>query len=467
MRMLLLLALPGRAAEGFDGHHLKPTPSPGAPLDLVATWRPSDARGPTLAVSGLVERSDGALVRVVRDWDGVTEQSLLDDLVTLNLGVLAGWGPRVALGDLRLAAPVGLRVPRGGGLGLALVPFLDLPTGDEALLLGAPGLSGGGLLAAGLHGRRATVDANLGLDSGARQPWLNQPAGARLLGGLGGAYAPREWIGLRLEATYRTAAATGLRPDQASPAELLLSAGGVASGDLRWTVGGAAGLTQGAGAARFRGYAGLTYALGPDEGGDADLDGVIDALDACVREPEVRNGYADADGCPDALAGWTLFVIDHEGQPVVGAEVRVDQQVLAADGAGLVRLEGRVPGAALTGTVRGAGYQVGAFHTPPLPEGESAATVRLAWLPGTTRFLILDPAGAPLDAAVTLTGPGTQLTAAPDAAGVLQIVLNPGHWSVEVSAPGHTASRFGLDISHERADLNRVEVTLFPPEPAR
>ena len=151
---------------------------------------------------------------------------------------------------------------------------------------------------------------------------------------------------------------------------------------------------------------------------------------------------------------------------MVGAEVLVDQQILRVNGAGLVRLEGRPPGVRLTGTVRAQGYQVDAFYTPALPEGESAATLRLAWLPGTTRFQIFDPEGAPLEASVSLKGPGTELTRTPDASGALQLVLNPGHWSVEVSAPEHTPSRFGLDISSERAELNRVEVTLFPPEPA-
>ncbi len=34
---------------------------------------------------------------------------------------------------------------------------------------------------------------------------------------------------------------------------------------------------------------------------DADSDGILDPNDRCVREPETRNGFEDADGCPDEL----------------------------------------------------------------------------------------------------------------------------------------------------------------------
>lgn len=34
---------------------------------------------------------------------------------------------------------------------------------------------------------------------------------------------------------------------------------------------------------------------------DADGDGILDPVDKCVNEPETRNGFEDADGCPDEL----------------------------------------------------------------------------------------------------------------------------------------------------------------------
>jgi OOP family OmpA-OmpF porin len=37
----------------------------------------------------------------------------------------------------------------------------------------------------------------------------------------------------------------------------------------------------------------------PDK--DSDLDGIPDRLDKCPNEPETKNGYQDADGCPDVI----------------------------------------------------------------------------------------------------------------------------------------------------------------------
>jgi outer membrane protein OmpA-like peptidoglycan-associated protein len=37
----------------------------------------------------------------------------------------------------------------------------------------------------------------------------------------------------------------------------------------------------------------------PDK--DTDLDGIPDRLDKCPNEPETKNGYQDADGCPDDI----------------------------------------------------------------------------------------------------------------------------------------------------------------------
>ncbi|MEZ4454386.1 MAG: OmpA family protein [Nannocystaceae bacterium] len=40
--------------------------------------------------------------------------------------------------------------------------------------------------------------------------------------------------------------------------------------------------------------------VGP-QGGDADGDGIVDAVDRCPDDPETRNGFEDVDGCPDAI----------------------------------------------------------------------------------------------------------------------------------------------------------------------
>ena len=53
---------------------------------------------------------------------------------------------------------------------------------------------------------------------------------------------------------------------------------------------------------------------------DRDVDGLPDARDACPTVAEVQNGWADDDGCPDALARLLVRVVSG-GEPVAGALV--------------------------------------------------------------------------------------------------------------------------------------------------
>jgi outer membrane protein OmpA-like peptidoglycan-associated protein len=71
-----------------------------------------------------------------------------------------------------------------------------------------------------------------------------------------------------------------------------------------WTVGiaGDLGLTQGYGSPFYRVLGTIGWASGSTEivdDDDADEDGIIDAIDRCVNDPEDRDGFADGDGCPD------------------------------------------------------------------------------------------------------------------------------------------------------------------------
>jgi OmpA-OmpF porin, OOP family len=65
-----------------------------------------------------------------------------------------------------------------------------------------------------------------------------------------------------------------------------------------WAVaaGGGTGLVKGVGSPDLRVFASLGYA--PDVR-DSDGDGVVNGRDACVLEPEDKDGWEDSDGCPD------------------------------------------------------------------------------------------------------------------------------------------------------------------------
>jgi outer membrane protein OmpA-like peptidoglycan-associated protein len=86
-----------------------------------------------------------------------------------------------------------------------------------------------------------------------------------------------------------------------SPAEALLGAKFDVDG---WGIGAAAGpgLLRGYGSPDFRvvgmlGYAEPYRTVPPRV--DTDRDGLYDDVDACPREPEDKDGFKDADGCPD------------------------------------------------------------------------------------------------------------------------------------------------------------------------
>lgn len=483
MTLLLLCLGSALAQEGLDGHHFSPVPTLGGPLDLIGVWRPAAAPARAFGVSGLFERSSAGLVEVYEDWDGQTEQVLLDDVTALNLGLLASPWRRLSLsvaaplylsstgaegaqgagiGDLRVSAPIALIAPRSTGLALGLVPGLSLPTGDESRLLGDPGLGFSALAALGLHGARATLDTNLGYRQRPEIDYLNQTGGGALVASLGAGYAVSDALGLRGELLYEASLRENEVSGTASPGEALLSVRGRTKKNLSYTLGGGAGVTAGAGAPAWRAFVGLGWAYISDPNRDTDLDGILDSADACDREPEVKNGWREEDGCPDELARWSLVVRNDEGA-ALPATVRVGERSLVADAQGRVSLEGLLPEQALQGAVAAEGYVEASLPAGALREGANDQQLTLAWLPGTTRFLVHDAEGRPIPATVTLEGPSAFGPLAIDATGRLQTLVPPGEWRLLVVAEGYGAESRVLSVAADRPGLAKVEFTLRPP----
>ncbi len=73
--------------------------------------------------------------------------------------------------------------------------------------------------------------------------------------------------------------------------------------EVMLTAGGGAGVTRGVGSPDLRLILGVGYAPGAPESpvapGDRDRDGILDPDDKCPDDPEDRDGFEDADGCPD------------------------------------------------------------------------------------------------------------------------------------------------------------------------
>jgi hypothetical protein len=179
-----LLAVALAQETTFDAHGFRLAPQYGDVLDPMSVWRPGQPGGHTVAVQGLFEFADETLVSVVEDWNGQRSENQLDDLFGLNLGV--SWSPHervgvqlaapvfftsrsldasqgAGMGDLRLAVPITLLLPRQAkGFGIGVVPMIDLPTGASQKFLGNGGVGGGGLLTLGYGVDRFSIDANAG-----------------------------------------------------------------------------------------------------------------------------------------------------------------------------------------------------------------------------------------------------------------------------------------------------------------
>lgn len=484
MSPLLMLLAPALAADGLDGHHFKPAPGFGSTLDHTEVWRIEAQLPRSFGLTGLFDASSGGMVQVYEDWNGTTETALLDDVMALNLGVRGAITRRLALtavapvylasvgqdgpqgagfGDVRIAAPIGLLAPEGRGLSVGLVPLLDLPTGDETALLGNAGLGVGALVAGGWRTDRLTADLNFGYEQLPDIALDNQTGGGRLIASLGAGFALTDGIGVGGELLTERA----LQPNEITgtdaPAEGLLSVRGRTDRGLSWRLGGGAGLSEGAGSPEWRAFAGVGWAYIDDPNRDPDQDGILGRDDACPREPEVKNGWKDVEGCPDALSDLALVVQDEEGTRLGAAALTVDGAPATINPDGTLRLSGRMPDAALAVTANADGYVQGSLSAANLDEGLNSRTMTLAWLPGTTRVIARDAAGAPVAAKLSFKGP-TELAARElGETGRTQFVLPGGEWQLLVEAPGFGTEGRVIKIDPQQNALTKVEFTLTPP----
>ncbi len=497
MILALILALTSAPAlgqdAGFDAHGFRLAPDDGDPLDFYGVWRPEVQTPASFAAGGLFEYAEAPLL-LVREVDGTREhQTLLDNLFGLNLGLHAGlhervgvalsmpvWftsvgsaGPQgVGLGDARITAPIGLVLPElsagaGGAFGLSVVPFVDLPVGANGKFLGAGGFGGGGLLSAGWTSGDLQLALNAGVGSNPAAAYQNLNGAAHLLFGLGAAYRVTDTVALRLEADLQPALVANSVPRTESPGELVLSARGRArSNGLTWTGGLGLPYTRGASAAAFRIFGGAGWVFGKSYVLDADHDGLADDVDACPNEPETINDYQDTDGCPDTLGGARYVVKDPFGKSAPGVQVLVGGvEVGRTDDAGVIVLSSAAPGTEIAvdfQTHKRTGFAPvqgeGLTYTEALVERE----IQLEWLPGAVKVVTKSNQGAIVDGYVSFDGPVDRPGDPVGDDGEEVFVLEPGNWSLFVTAESFGMERHDLTIKPNQRSLVVIEVILKP-----
>ncbi len=273
------------------------------PLALYRTTAEGRTRAGTLVDSRLGGSLIVALglfdrVQLGLDLPFVLYQSRPDTLPGVN-GQLDGL-TRFGVGAPRIAPKIRILTQQDHGLGLALVPTFILPTASQADYTGQDRLlfepevllsrRWGPLRGAfnlGLRLRRPESFADLSVDN---------EVFARL--GAGYDLSPATDVPVELEAVLSnaTSLSSPFKDRNQTHLEALFGATYDFEGPFMAFAATGLGLNQGYGTPDWRAMVGLRLS---QHGHDEDGDGIDDDLDACPKQAEDLDGFADADGCPE------------------------------------------------------------------------------------------------------------------------------------------------------------------------
>lgn len=203
-------------------------------------------------------------------------------------------------GDLRLDAVFPVLTRGKAPLGLAIVPVLNLPTGNVEKRTGA-GFGAGLTLSAGVAPiKNLFIDGNLGAAAVPADALGEFAFGSSLLAGLGLGYHVSEAVTLGAELDSQFALAGGVGPYNKNPVELHAYGTYGKGGGLVATLGLGTGLVAGVGAPDVRVLAQVGYRIpGKAPIYDIDKDGIVDPDDTCIDVPEDIDRFEDSDGCPE------------------------------------------------------------------------------------------------------------------------------------------------------------------------
>ncbi|MCB9522963.1 MAG: OmpA family protein [Myxococcales bacterium] len=326
---LLALAVAG-PAPAQNVQNFKPT---------VGTWNYFTAEGARTArhlefVPSLY-LSYAKTPLAVRDAAGNIQEKLVDHLAAANLLFTLGFfdmlelgldipvayvagdaqlagvaisGDGAALGDIRVIPKVRLfgldKKSKGRGFGMAISVPVELPTGDADKYFGNDQVVANPKLILEGRGRLFSFAANGGVRV---RPDSQAVTIANATGGLDlgteATYSAAMGIGLGTERVWLLLEAFGAAPledissdSQSSPLEALGGLRIFTPPGATITLGGGAGIVADYGSPIWRAFLGFAW---HDQRYDADKDGILDEDDKCVDDPEDKDEFEDADGCPE------------------------------------------------------------------------------------------------------------------------------------------------------------------------
>ena len=343
--LLGVFALGSSTAQAADAHGYQQMGTTGDVYGYARMAYPYGGQRGDWDVSVIGDHAWRPLVEVLPEG----RQVLVSNLSTANIAMSGSLGARTrleavvpvhaygvgptgsfaAMGDMRLGAVVPAWSPAGIRPGLAIAPSVWIPTGNEARMVGNPGLSAGGVVTVAQELGRLGWVANVGARAGRFEPERNLRSGAGPLFGVGAHYAVTDALTVATEATVQ--GSTGF---QSVPVELMASGRIRLKGGSWATVGIGAGLNDAVGASTARIVLGggfnkrnepppevmiqyveqiVEIEVEPpfDPNGDDDGDGVLNGVDKCPNVP-IYEGQDPlySDGCPKLaeLAGDKIVI---------------------------------------------------------------------------------------------------------------------------------------------------------------
>ncbi len=491
---LLLLATTAAfaqdSASGVDGHGFRVAPIDRDIRDPILVQRPGTFHQGDVFLGTLFERADRPLV----DVDGAR----LDDLFVLDTSFGVAVHDRVRLaallpyyasgvtpdgpidtsfGDLRLEVMGSILRPEhlleGGGPGVGVTAWLDLPTGRSDLGLGDPGVGGGFSASATEEYGVATVSAEAGIAvRPAVEGVTSFNGGASGVLGAAASVLYTSFTAVHAEIKAMPPFATSDVVGRGTLAEAVLSHRLVPHEGFHFVAGAGFGLTDAPGSPYWRVFGGLGAANLIRPRRDADPIGAIDVRDKCPLEAEVINGWLDDDGCADELASLAVSVIA-DGRALTGAAVTVtgpQGETTFTSGVSPYAIPSAVPGTRWSARATAGPCLEGSAEVE-VKSGGTELIVPLSRFEGTVRVEVVDATGMFLPDATAEWASGAPACLPTQTmwripVGTSTGPVGTGTHRVVVKAPGYTLADLPVSVSTGRETVVRavLEPTLVRVE---
>lgn len=402
-----------------------------------------------------------------------TEERLLSDLLQADLiGAVSISRLRLGL-DVPLMLVTGGSAAEGGGLGdlaldlkgvaiqpgdegpgLAFSGRFTLPTATTDTPVASPGV-GWELAAIGTQQFGSTLLAvNLGTRGQPQTVLENVEWNDQFFWRVGVGQELSTVSGLSADLVGATSYSAKLGNPAGSPMEILFGGWSRVSDDFVFRAGAGTGLTRGIGSPDLRLVAALSF--DPPTERDNDLDGIVNKDDACPDQPEDKDGYQDADGCPDPSTRVHITVQDTRGDYVYEVSTVVQTETGSQDGGADFEVDLHPGEYGITADADRYEH-LEANVAVPLQDGTYSVLLTMEPLFGWLKVRVVDPEGRLIPGALVSVANSQPKSLAN---GEGELTADPGTQTVVARANGYKAQK--AEVAIVQAKEAELEITLQP-----